>query len=183
MQPNRRPVVVSVAVVYMLAIALWAGGLAVLGAVVAPTVFRIVPAPASADAMTVVFGRFDGIAMTCAAIALVAEAALAVRGGKVTRLDLARGIAVTVAGALAIVVGAWLSPGIAALHRSGAVRGSGEPGLELERLHRLAEAAGKGELLLLLGVVVLLLVKVSAARGTAHDLADDSIATADRPIS
>ena len=186
MQTNRR-VVVSVSIVYLLAVALWAGGLTVLGAVVAPTVFRIVPAPTSADAMTVVFGRFDGIAMTCAAVALVAEATLAVRGGKVTRLDLVRGIAAVVAGALAIAVGAWLSPGIAALHRAGAVRGSGEPGLALERLHRLAETAGKGQLLLLVVVLVLVLVKVS--RPLPDTKAPDgkakaaSIDTADRPTS
>lgn len=163
MQLKRPVVLVAAATVYALAIVLWAGGLAVLGAVVAPTVFRIVPAPASADAMTVVFGRFDRIAMTCAAVALVAEATLALGSGKVTRLDLVRGIATAVAGALAIAVGAWLSPGIAALHHGGAVRGLGEAGLELERLHRLAEAAGKGELVLLLAVLVLLLVKVGAA--------------------
>lgn len=165
MQTNRRTVVVAVSAIYALAIAMWAGGLTVLGAVVAPTVFRIVPAPTSADAMTVVFGRFDAIAMTCAAVALVAEATLAVRGGKVARLDLVRGIAVTIAGALAIIVGGWLSPGIAALHRGGAVRGLGESGQELERLHRLAETAGKGQLFLLLLVLVLLLVKVSRGPG------------------
>ena len=36
---------IAVATIYVLAIAAWAGGLVVLGAIVAPTVFRIVPAP------------------------------------------------------------------------------------------------------------------------------------------
>lgn len=170
---DRRPVLLAAGIVYALAITVWAGGLVVLGAIVAPTVFRIVPAPSSADAMTVVFGRFDGVAMTAAAIALVAEATLAVRGGKVSRLDFVRGVAVTIAGALAIAVGAWLSPAIAALHRSGAVRNLGEAGQELERVHRLAESAGKGQLLLLVLVLALLVAKL--ARG-------DSIGPADRPI-
>ena len=154
---------VAVAAIYVLAIVAWAGGLVVLGAIVAPTVFRIVPAPSSADAMTVVFRRFDAVAMTAAAIALVAEATLFLKDGKPARLDLTRGGAAVLAGILAILVGAWLSPGISELHRNGAVRGFGESGIELERLHRLAEAAGKGQLALLLVVLVLLLAKL--ARG------------------
>lgn len=157
---------VAVASIYVLAIAAWAGGLVVLGAIVAPTVFRIVPAPSSADAMTVVFRKFDAVAMTSAAIALVAEATLFLKDGKSTRLDLVRGSAAVVAGMLAIVVGAWLSPGISELHRSGAIRGLNDAGIELERLHRLAETAGKGQLALLLVVLVLLLAKV--ARSSAR---------------
>jgi uncharacterized membrane protein len=152
---------VAVATIYVLAIAAWAGGLVVLGAIVAPTVFRIVPAPSSADAMTVVFGKFDAVAMTSAAIALVAEATLFMKDGKATRLDLLRGAAAVLAAVLAILVGAWLSPGIAQLHRNGAVRGFNEAGIELERLHRMAETAGKGQLLLLLIVLVLLLAKIA----------------------
>ena len=152
---------IAVATIYVLAIAAWAGGLVVLGAIVAPTVFRIVPAPSSADAMTVVFRKFDGVAMVSAAIALVAEATLFLKDGKATRLDLLRGSAAVVAGILAIVVGAWLSPGISELHRNGAVRGLNEAGLELERLHRLAETAGKMQLAVLLVVLVLLLAKLA----------------------
>lgn len=152
---------IAVATIYVLAIAAWAGGLVVLGAIVAPTVFRIVPAPSSADAMTVVFRKFDAVAMVSAAIALVAEATLLLKDGKATRLDLLRGAVAVIAGALAIVVGAWLSPGISELHRNGAVRGLNEAGIELERLHKLAEAAGKGQLFLLLVVLVLLLAKIA----------------------
>lgn len=168
-RPRRPVAVVAAAAVYVLAVALWAGGLTVLGAIVAPAVFRIVPAPASADAMTVVFGRFDRVAMACAAVALVAEATLAKSGGRVERVDVVRAAALVVAGALAIAVGAWLSPGIAALHRAGAIRGLGEGGLALERLHRLAEAAGKGELALLATVVVLLLVRVARPASNVED--------------
>lgn len=158
MNPRAR---IAVATIYVLAIAAWAGGLVVLGAIVAPTVFRIVPAPSSADAMTVVFRKFDGVAMVSAAIALVAEATLFLKDGKATRLDLVRGAAAVASGILAILVGAWLSPGISELHRNGAVRGLNDAGIELERLHKLAEAAGKGQLLLLLVVLVLLLAKVA----------------------
>lgn len=146
-------------IAYLLALVPWMGGLAVLGAIVAPTVFHIVPAPASADAMTVVFRRFDAIAISCAVVCLVAEALLALRGGKPLRLDLARGAAVVGAAGCAIAVGAWLSPAIQQLHRDGAVRGFGAAGEELERLHRIAESVSKVELTLLLVVLVLAVLR------------------------
>jgi hypothetical protein len=156
-----RVVVAAIAAVQLLALAVWAGGLLALGAVVAPIVFRVVPAPASADAMTLVFRRFDVVAIVCAAIALVAEAAFALRGGKVTRSDLARGLCLVAATALAIAIGTWLSPGIADLHRGGAIRGIGEGGLALERLHHLAEGLAKAEIVLLLASFVLGVAKAS----------------------
>jgi hypothetical protein len=146
--------------VYMIALAVWLGGLVVLGAVVAPTVFGIVPAPTSADAMTVVFRRFDVIAMTSAVLTLLAEAGLAWRGGKSTRLDVVRAGAAVVAGGLAIAEGTWLAPAIQSLHREGAIRGHGEAGLALERLHRQAETLAKAEVFLLLALVVLLVLRV-----------------------
>ncbi len=168
MQSNRgsasRLVVTTIAIVQLLAIAIWAGGLLALGAIVAPIVFRIVPAPTSADAMTLVFGRFDGVAIACAAVALVAEAAFALRGGRVARADLARGGCLVGAAMLAIAIGAWLSPGIAELHRGGAVRHVGEAGQALERLHRLAELLAKGEIVLLLVGFSLSVAKASRPR-------------------
>ena len=155
-----RLTVTSIAVIQLLALAVWAGGLLALGAIVAPIVFRVVHAPSSADAMTLVFRRFDAVAIACAAIALVAEAAFAMRGGRVTRLDLARGLCLVVAAGLAITIGAWLSPGISDLHRGGAIRGSGDAGLELERLHRLAETLAKSEMVLVLAGFVLSIAKV-----------------------
>src|SRR6476660_4762560 len=104
-----RAVVAVIAAIQLLALAVWAGGLLALGAIVAPIVFRVVPAPTSADAMTLVFRRFDVVAIVCAAVALVAEAAFAVRGGRVTRADLVRGVCVVGAAGLAIAIGAWLS--------------------------------------------------------------------------
>lgn len=159
--PPSRAVVAAIAAVQLLALAVWAGGLLALGAIVAPIVFRVVPAPTSADAMTLVFRRFDVVAIVCAAIALVAEAAFALRGGKVTRSDLARGLCLVAAAALAIAIGTWLSPGIADLHRGGAIRGLGEGGLALERLHHLAEGLAKAEIVLLLASFVLAVAKAS----------------------
>lgn len=166
MQSSSRVPIVVAASIELFAIAIWAGGLTALGAVAAPLVFGIVPTPTSADAMSAVFLRFDAVAMTCAAIALVADAVLTRRSGPIARLDLVRGAALLVAGAAAIVEGAWISPTIAGLHRNGAIRGLGETGLALERMHKLAEAAGKTELVLLAVVLVLVVVKVSARDGT-----------------
>jgi hypothetical protein len=153
----------AILVVYALALALWAGGLAVLGAVVAATVFRIVPAPTSADAMTVVFRRFDALAMACAAISLLSEAGLAWRGARPIRADVARAAATVVAAVLAIIEGVHLSPAIQALHRDGAVRGYGDAGMRLEALHRLAETSAKAELVLLTTAFVLLVLRAARA--------------------
>ncbi len=149
------------AAIYLLALSLWLGGLVVLGAIVAPTVFRIVPAPSSADAMTVVFRRFDVIAISASVVALVSEAIFATRGPKPKKLDLVRALAALVASAIAVIEGVWLSPAIQSLHRDGAVRGFGPDGNELERLHRLAETLAKGELLLLLVILALLVAKLA----------------------
>jgi uncharacterized membrane protein len=151
--------VTAVVVIYVLALALWAGGLIVLGAIVAPTVFGIVPAPTSADAMTVVFRKFDVVAIGSAVVVLVSEALLAWRGGKPTRSDVARAAAAILAAVLAIIEGAYLSPAIQALHREGAIRGYGDAGRALERFHRLAESAAKIELVLLLTVVLLIVLR------------------------
>jgi hypothetical protein len=173
-----RVVITTIAAIQLLAVGLWASGRLTLGAIVAPVVFRVVPAPGSADAMTLVFRRFDGVAITCAAIALVAEAAFAMRGGRVGRVDVVRGACLAIAAGLAITIGAWLSPGISDLHHGGAIRGLGEPGLALERMHRLAERMGKGELVLLLVAFVLSVTKATRRQifGTPRaQLADPSL--------
>ena len=150
--------------VALLACALWLGGMIALGAIAAPAVFGIVPAPHSADAMTVVFRRFDKLAMSCAAILALTEVVRARLSADLTRADLARGAAVLVAGLLAVVEGIVLAPKIEALHRGGAVRGFGEAGEALESAHHLAELAGKGEALLVAAVVVLLAFRQNQSR-------------------
>src|ERR1019366_877438 len=57
----------------LLAASLWLGGIVVLGAVVAPAVFRIVHAPDSADAMTIVFLTLDKVALRAAVVVAVTE--------------------------------------------------------------------------------------------------------------
>src|SRR5262245_24671524 len=107
-----RLVLVTIAI---LALALWIGGMVALGAIAAPVVFGTVPAPTSADAMTIVFRRFDKLAIACVLIVLLVEATLALKS-KVTRVDLARGILAAIACACAIVGGVYVSPQIEALH-------------------------------------------------------------------
>jgi uncharacterized protein DUF4149 len=155
----------------LLAAGVWLGGLLVLGAIVAPVVFREVPAPASADAMTIVFVRFDKLAMLSAAIVAVGEVVHLRTGGAavgVTRLDMARMGVIAAAGALAVVQGMWLSPTIVALHQAGAIRGLGAMGERLERFHAWSETCGKTEALLLV-VLVVLLVQRQAKFSPATD--------------
>ena len=141
----------------LLATGVWLGGIVVLGAIVAPTVFGVVPAPTSADAMTIVFVSFDRIAMTAAAIVSVAEVVrFRAAASPPNRVDVARLAVIAVAGTLAVIQGLWLSPTIVALHRAGAIRGSGELGEKLERFHSWSETCGKTESLLLVALVVLL---------------------------
>ncbi len=147
----------------LMAWALWFGGLVALGAITAPLVFRNVPAPFNADAMTLVFRRFDGVALACATILLVREIAAlrTTRAG----LDILRAGSAVLAGALAVLEGVWLSPAIEALHRGGAVRHVGELGERLDVLHSYAEAVGKVELLCL-AVFVVLYTFTSPSRAT-----------------
>lgn len=167
MQKSALPLRVVLAI-YALALALWGGGLIVLGAVVAPIVFHTVPAPTSADAMTLVFRRFDAIAITCAVVALAAEATLSRIGERQrpTHGDLARAACGVLAAACAIAIGAWVSPRIADLHRGGALRGLGEAGLALERYHRLAESLAKAELVFIAATLIMVVVRASRASTT-----------------
>ena len=134
------------AIVAVIALAIWIGGLVALGACAAPLVFKIVPAPISGEAMGAVFRRFDGVAISCAVVVLGCEAVrIWVREGSATTAERLRGVlAVTAAGA-AIYGGVELSPSIVALHAAGAVRGLGENGVKLDRIHDLAEAVAKVE--------------------------------------
>jgi hypothetical protein len=142
----------------LLAAGVWLGGILVLGAIVAPTVFREVPAPTSADAMTLVFTTFDKLAMTCAAVIAVCEVVRfrIDRPEKIDRVDIARLATIAIAGALAVVQGTWLSPTIISLHQNGAIRGLGPLGDKLDRIHAWSERCGKTESLLLIVLIVLL---------------------------
>lgn len=141
--------------VSLIACALWAGGLVALGAIAAPVVFGMVPAPSSADAMTVVFRRFDKLAMLCAALLASGEFVRVRTSAKISRLDMARGFAALAAGVLAVIEGVYLSPKIEGLHLAGAIRGLNDLGRDLEAAHHLAELSGKGQLLFLFAFIVL----------------------------
>lgn len=143
------------AVASLLAVALWLGGLLSLGAIAAPVVFTVVPLPTSADAMTVVFRRFDLVAMACGAVVLASEAVRAVARLPFARADQLRVGAGVLASGLAVIEGVFVSPRIAELHMGGAVRGVGGAGAELARLHGVAESCGEAEIVLLVLVVVL----------------------------
>ncbi|WP_394839926.1 DUF4149 domain-containing protein [Pendulispora rubella] len=141
--------------VALLAWGTWFGGLVALGAISAPLVFRNVPAPYSADAMTLVFRRFDLFAMACAAIVVGRELASVLMRPRIQRIDAARMGAALIAGALAVVEGVCIAPEIAELHHAGAVRNVGELGMRLEAYHARAESVSKVELFVLVAYVVL----------------------------
>src|SRR5579863_6545833 len=89
--------------VALLATSVWLGGLLALGAIVAPVVFAMIPRPEAADAMTVVFQRFDTVAVACALVILATEAWRAPGQRRFERLDVVRMLA-GVAGAALVLV-------------------------------------------------------------------------------
>jgi uncharacterized membrane protein len=139
----------------LVAAAVWLGGMLALGAIVAPVVFTMVPRPEAAEAMTVVFARFDWVAVGCVAVILVSEAWRAKGSARVERLDMARAGVAAVGAALVLLEALWITPAIAALHHGGAVRGLGAAGLELDRMHGLAETCGKAQVTFALALIVL----------------------------
>lgn len=152
------------AIVAVMALAIWIGGLVALGACAAPLVFKIVPAPTSGEAMGAVFRRFDLIAITCAVVVLGCEAVrIWVREGSATNAERLRGLLAVIAAAAAIYGGVELSPSIVALHAAGAVRGFGENGVALDRIHDLAEIVARVEV-----TVGFLLLALQVATLTRH---------------
>lgn len=150
--------------VALAALAVWVGGMVALGACAAPVVFSKVPAPLSGETMGTIFRRFDVVAMASAVVVLAAEAVRALlQPGRPGFLDRLRGIASLVAAGCAVYVGAVSSPAILALHESGAVRGVGEAGAALDRIHHLAEILGKSEVALGLLLIVLHVVTLRVA--------------------
>ncbi|WP_394828472.1 DUF4149 domain-containing protein [Pendulispora albinea] len=151
----------------LLAWGIWLGGLVALGAISAPLVFRNVPAPYSADAMTLVFRRFDLVAMVCAAIVVARELVALMGTATIRKVDTARIVSALVAATLAVVEGVWLSPVIEELHRAGAVRGVGELGERLAVMHTRAEGVSKVELLCLMAFIVFVVFSDPPAKTAA----------------
>jgi hypothetical protein len=155
------------ATIAVVCLGIWVGGLVALGACAAPIVFHVVPAPFSGDAMGAVFRRFDQVAITCGVVVLACEAVrlrtAPPAAGRNRAFERTRTALAVVAAGGAIYGGTRLSPAILALHAAGAVRGFGADGLELERVHRLAESVAKVEVaagLLLLALHVTTLRRV-----------------------
>ncbi|WP_437633203.1 DUF4149 domain-containing protein [Sorangium sp. So ce854] len=159
-----------------LAAGAWAGGMVALGACAAPFVFRLAPAPFSGDAMSAAFARFDQLALGAAVVLLGAEVArtwAAGRRGAGRAARVRRVVAMVMAGCAAYV-GLALTPRITELHREGVRRGEGALGVELERVHRRAELAGRAEVFLGAGLVVLHVFTLGARRPDDDD--DDEAA-------
>jgi hypothetical protein len=158
----------------VLAALVWAGGLLVLGAIVAPTVFGSGD-PHAADVMTAIFSRFDRVAVVCAALVLVGEAASLAVGrpmhtsARVTRIALALALAV-----LAGVQAGYLTPTIAALHEQGVVRGVGALGARFDRIHHASETVGK---LTVLAAMAFAVSVFDSRRRTARDADERESAT------
>ena len=159
----RRAIRTAAAIASGLAAAVWLGGLLALGALTAPVVFAVVSMPQSADAMTLIFRRFDLVAMSCAAVVLACEAARAIARVPFARLDHARAAVGVLAAGVTTYEGTAVSPRIAELHMEGVIRGLGPAGLELSRLHDRAELLGKTSVLLLVALVVLQAAAASRA--------------------
>jgi uncharacterized membrane protein len=151
----------ATAIASLLAVVLWLGGLLALGAIAAPAVFSTVAMPSSADAMTIAFRRFDVVATACAAVVLVSETARVVARVPFGPVDHVRAGAGAVSAVLAVFEAASVSPRIAALHAAGAVRGLGDAGAELARLHDTAELCGTIQVALLAAVVVAHVIALS----------------------
>ncbi|AUX26644.1 hypothetical protein SOCEGT47_072140 [Sorangium cellulosum] len=161
-----------------LAAGAWAGGMVALGACAAPFVFRLAPAPFSGDAMSAAFARFDQLALGAAVILLGAEVArtwAAGRRGASGAARVRRALAMVMAGCAAYV-GLALTPRITELHREGARRGEGALGVELERVHRHAELAGRAEVFLGATLVVLHVFTLGARRPEDDDEDDEAVA-------
>ena len=141
--------------VALLALTIWVGGLLALGAVVAPIVFASAPFQVAADAMTLVFSRFDRIAMGAAAVVIATEAVRARVTPRLRSGDVVRVLGSVLMAAMGAAEGVWVTPEIARLHAEGAARGVGEAGVALNAAHGLAEYLGKGQVLLALVVIAL----------------------------
>jgi putative copper export protein len=151
--------------VALVAASVWLGGLLALGAIVAPIVFTTIPRPEAVEAMTAVFQRFDLVAVACVIVILATEAwrAMGYAGGnkqaagqpRVGRLDIARMLAGALGAVLVLAEAVWITPTIVALHTGGAVRGLGAAGLELDRMHGLAETCGKVQVVFALALIAL----------------------------
>jgi hypothetical protein len=159
----------AAAVVAVISLGTWAGGMLALGVCAAPFVFRLTPAPWSGFAMGAAFARFDSIAIACSVLTLGAEVVrtmlvLKRRAGRALLPRLRRYGAIALALA-AVYSGVKLSPTINQMHEQGVRRNVGPEGIELERIHKQAELVGKIVMPLALVLAALHVVTLRTAPG------------------
>lgn len=166
------------ATIAVLAAGVWVGGLIALGACAAPFVFRLTPAPFSGDAMSSAFARFDQIALGAAAVLLGAEVARTWASGRRSRTVPARvrRFAAMIMAFCAAYIGLVATPRIIELHKSGARRGEGTSGIELDRVHKHAELVGKAETGLGALLVALHVFTLPARRPSDEDDDEEPVA-------
>ncbi|MFO0663241.1 MAG: DUF4149 domain-containing protein [Polyangiaceae bacterium] len=142
MSAGRARAEAAVTTFYVLGLGLWASGLLLAGAIVAPVVFRHVPAPTSGDAMALVFRRIDSLSLGIAVFLVACEGTLATLRRELKRQDIVRMVmlALMVSGALALAL--YFTPHIAALHEAGIVRDGSPGGQQMESLHHGASRIG-----------------------------------------
>jgi hypothetical protein len=142
-----------VLVLRVYAVGLWLFGWIVLGAIVAPVQFRMVPSPYAAEAMTTIFRRFDTIALACAAVVWMTDVLLGSGGD--SRVRTAKRSVSAIATIALFVESFVIAPRIDDLFHAGAIRGLGPEGETLNAWHRAAEGAGKLQVLTLLLLLAL----------------------------
>jgi Domain of unknown function (DUF4149) len=141
----------------ILALSSATAALATLGALVAPQVFRHVPAPHNALAMTRIFRNYDSFALVCALIALLAELLLAWLRPSFLKRDALRVLCLCVYVVGVAAQATFVTPSIANLSAQWRADGATNPGttatLKLGAVHRQASALGQAQALLALGVI------------------------------
>lgn len=128
-----------------LAMALWLGGLLALGAMAAPTVFRMLEGDSAGTVMGTIFGKFDRMVLVLAVVFTAAEATRIYvdrdrLGGALARARLGLAAVLVI---LALISSLWLTPGINEMFAAGVRRGVGEAGQRMDRMHDWAETLGK----------------------------------------
>lgn len=147
---NRRPpgraaatIALIAEVTATLAVALWLGGMLALGAFAAPEVFGQLERPVAGSVMGTIFANFDRMVLVLIAVLVVSEAARVLLEGVRGRLGLARLCAAAVLAGLALISALYIGPRINEMFHAGVMRGVGQAGVEMDRLHDWATRLGK----------------------------------------
>ena len=168
---------IALDVLIVAALLMYSGGLLVMGAIVAPTVFRSGIASA-ADLMTTIFARFDRVAFALVLLALLGEAISTIlRGSPMDRLRIARGALVVLFAVAVGVQSGHLSPSIARMHAEGVRRYEGPRGMEFDRVHNWSSRVGKVAVTLAIAATVAVLLDRSRQASQSRDRSVDAAKT------